>query len=131
LIDNLAFLQMWREAQPGPHASFDGCTITYGFGELDALVLAHAAIKSGAGMPSVKTYNLGAKIAECMHEPWRHRAVSIHKWALSLACQRTKVLIRSGIDAHWPRHSRLPVSSTTQTAVIFCETSKPTKKVIG
>ncbi len=40
------------------------------------------------------------------------------------------MLICTGIVGHWPRHSLRPVSSTTQIAVIFCETSNPTKRVI-
>jgi len=48
----------------------------------------------------------------------------------SSAYRRTTALICSGTDGHWPRHSRRPASSTAQTAVIFCETSKPTKWVI-
>jgi hypothetical protein len=32
---------------------------------------------------------------------------------------------------HWPRHSLRPALSTTQIAVIFCETSNPTKWVIN
>ena len=47
------------------------------------------------------------------------------------ACRRTKVLICSGFVGHWPRHRLLPVSLTTQIDVIFCETSKPTKRVIN
>src|SRR5262249_18274112 len=46
------------------------------------------------------------------------------------ACWRTKTLICSGTVGHWPRHSLRPALSTTQIAVIFCETSKPTKQVI-
>jgi hypothetical protein len=40
------------------------------------------------------------------------------------------MLICSGIVGHWPRHSLRPALSTTQIAVIFCETSTPTKQVI-
>ena len=40
------------------------------------------------------------------------------------------MLICSGIVGHWPRHSLWPALSTTQIAVIFCETSNPTKQVI-
>jgi chaperonin GroES len=40
------------------------------------------------------------------------------------------MLICSGFVGHWPRHSLPPASSTTQIAVIFCETSNPTKRVI-
>ena len=36
-----------------------------------------------------------------------------------------------GSVAHWPRHSRRPAPSTTQIAVSFCDTSKPTHRVIG
>src|SRR5438094_7424699 len=46
------------------------------------------------------------------------------------ACRRTKMLICSGFVGHWPGHSLRPASSTTQIAVIFCETSNPTKRVI-
>ena len=39
-------------------------------------------------------------------------------------------MICSGFVGHWPRHSLRPALSTTQMAVIFCETSNPTKWVI-
>jgi hypothetical protein len=66
-----------------------------------------------------------------MHQPWRHRSgLSIPMRASSPACRRTKMLICSGTVGHWPRHSLRPALSTTQTAVIFCETSNPTKQVI-
>src|SRR5208283_5024404 len=48
----------------------------------------------------------------------------------SPACRRTIAAICSGAVGHWPRHSLRPALSTTQMAVIFCETSKPTKWVI-
>ena len=67
MIDNLAFYRCGERPSQVLTASFDGRTITYGFDELDALVLAHAAIKSGARMPGVKAHNFGAKIAESMH----------------------------------------------------------------
>ena len=41
------------------------------------------------------------------------------------------MLICSGFVGHWPRHSLWPALSTTQIAVIFCETSNPTKQVIN
>ena len=34
-------------------------------------------------------------------------------------------------QSYWPRHSLQPALSTTQMAVIFCETSNPTKRVIN
>ena len=40
------------------------------------------------------------------------------------------MVICPGFVGHWPRHSLQPASSTTQIAVIFCETSNPTKQVI-
>jgi hypothetical protein len=57
--------------------------------------------------------------------------VSIPMWVSLPECRRTKVLICSGFVGHWPRHSLRPASLTTQIAVIFCETSKPTKRVIN
>jgi hypothetical protein len=56
--------------------------------------------------------------------------VSIPMRASSPAYRRTTALICSGTDGHWPRHSCRLASSTTQMAVIFCETSKPTKWVV-
>ncbi len=70
-----------------------------------------------------------------MINPARDAAFDVIPLAISMAKQpcRQARLARSGhggTDGHWPRHSRRPASSTTQTAVIFCETSKPTKWVI-
>jgi len=36
----------------------------------------------------------------------------------------------AGVVAHRPRHNQQPVPSTTQTAVSFCNTSKPTHRVV-
>ena len=56
--------------------------------------------------------------------------VSMPMRELSPACRRTIAAICSGTVGHWPRHSLRPALSTMQMAVIFCETSKPTKWVI-
>ena len=56
--------------------------------------------------------------------------VSIPIRVSSPPCRRTKTLICSGTVGHWPRHSLRPALSTMQMAVIFCETSNPTKRVI-
>ncbi len=46
------------------------------------------------------------------------------------ACPLTVRSICPGSVAHWPRHNLRPVSSTTQSAVSFCDTSKPTNRAI-
>jgi len=56
--------------------------------------------------------------------------VSMPTLASSPACPFTIRSICSGSVAHWPRQRRRPVSSTTQIAVSFCDTSKPTNRVI-
>src|SRR5208337_1937825 len=56
--------------------------------------------------------------------------VSIPMPASSPACPRTARSICSGSVRHWPRQSLRPASSTTQIEVSFCETSKPTNRVI-
>jgi hypothetical protein len=71
-------------------------------------------LEGGACLPGIETNDFEPEIAKFMHEPWR----------------RTKMLICSGIVGHWPRHSLQPSFSTAQIAVIFCETSNPTKWVI-
>ena len=50
--------------------------------------------------------------------------------AFSPACPLAIRSICPGSAAHWPRHSLRPVPCTTQIAVSFCETSKPTNRVI-
>ncbi|MGC2221035.1 MAG: hypothetical protein WA624_01005 [Methylocella sp.] len=79
-------------------------------------------------MPGIETNDFEPEIADTSHGVIA--PVSIPIRASSPACRRTKALICSGTDGHWPRHSPRPESSTTQTVVIFCETSKPTKWVI-
>ena len=56
--------------------------------------------------------------------------VSMPTLASRPACPLTIRSICAGSAAHWPRHSRRPVSSTTQIAVSFCDTSKPTNRAI-
>ena len=86
-------------------------------------------LESGAGKPSVETNNFKSESAEFMHQPWRHRANLDANAGVIPACRRTIAAIRSGAVGHWPRHSLRPALST-QMAVIFCETSKPTKWAI-
>ena len=50
--------------------------------------------------------------------------------ASSPACPLTICSICPGSVAHWPRQSLRPVSSTMQIAVSFCDSSKPTNRVI-
>jgi hypothetical protein len=58
-----------------------------------------------------------------MHEPWRHRS-GLDPYASVIprmpAHQNADLFWNCG---HWPRHSLRPALSTTQIAVIFCETS--------
>ena len=56
--------------------------------------------------------------------------VSIPSLASSPACPLKTRAICSGSVAHWPRQSRVPVSSTMQIEVSFCETSNPTNRAI-
>src|SRR5215212_5770743 len=50
--------------------------------------------------------------------------------ASSPAWRRSACSITSGAEAHTPRQILRPLASTTQIAVVFCDTSKPTKWVI-
>ncbi|MDQ6702695.1 MAG: hypothetical protein M3Z96_06130 [Pseudomonadota bacterium] len=85
--------------------------------------------KSGTRMPGVKTHNFEAEIAEFMHEPWRHRS-SFDPYASVISCIPT----HHSINLFWNGRALAPPQPPTgivdQTAVIFCETSKPTKWVI-
>jgi hypothetical protein len=92
--------------------------------------LADLLLEGGACMTGIETNDFEPEIAEFVHEPWRHRSASTPMRASSPAARRTKTLICSGTVGHWPRHSLRPALSTTQIAVIFCETSNPTKRVI-
>ena len=59
-------------------------------------------------------------------EPHRVRASGIPVSGNWLSCR----VICSGFVRHWPRQSLWPALSTTQIAVIFCETSNPTRQII-
>jgi hypothetical protein len=59
------------------------------------------------------------------------RRKSIPMRTLSPACRSTISQICFGTEAHRPRHSLRPTLSMTQTTVISCETSNPTKRVIN
>ena len=81
-------------------------------------------------MPGIETNDFEPEIAEFMHQPWRHR---------SGLDPYTGVIPRMPADQNgdlfWnrgalTRQSLWPALSTTQMAVIFCETSNPTKWVI-
>src|SRR4051794_8065242 len=50
--------------------------------------------------------------------------------ASSPAWRRSACSITSGAEAHTPRQILRPLASTTQIAVVFCDTAKPTKWVI-
>jgi|SRR5664279_850897 len=82
--------------------------------------------KSGTRISDVKTHNFEAKIAELMHEqPWRHRS-SLDPYAGVISCIPT----HDRIDLFWNGWALTPPQTPTgivdtQTAVIFCETSKP------
>jgi hypothetical protein len=81
-------------------------------------------------MPGIQTNDFEPEIAEFMHEPWRHRSGLDPYASVIPRMPAHQTPICSGIVGHWPRHSLRPALSTTQIAVIFCETSNPTKRVI-
>lgn len=73
------------------------------------------------------TRTLARPSAEFMHQPWRHRA-SLD--ANAEVIPRMSAHNSGDLFRHrgaLPRQSLRPALSTMQMAVIFCETSKPTK----
>jgi hypothetical protein len=87
-------------------------------------------LESGARMPGVETNDFEPEIAKLVHEPWRHRSgLDLNAGVIS-RMPPTKTLICSETVGHCPRQRLRPVLSMTQIAVIFCETSNPTKLVI-
>jgi hypothetical protein len=86
--------------------------------------------KSGTRMPGVKRRNFDAEIAEFMHEPWRHRT-SFDSYAGVISC----IPMHHSIDLFWNGRALATPQPPTgivdhADGVIFCETSKPAKRVI-
>jgi hypothetical protein len=79
--------------------------------------------KSGTRVLGLKPHNFGPRLrSSCTSHGVIALSIDPYAGATALIC--------SGTDGHRPRHSRRPASSTTQTAVNFCETFKPPKWVI-
>ena len=77
-------------------------------------------------MPCVEAGDGEPATPQLVYQPWRHRTgLDTNAGVLStMPLHRTLDLFRIG--GALPRHNLRPVSSTTQIAVNFCETSKPT-----
>jgi len=92
--------------------------------------LVHLHPERGARVPGVEANNVEPPAAQLMHKPRLHRpGLDADPGVIS----RMPLTVRSicpGSVAHGPRHIRRPVSSTTQIAFSFCDTSKPTNQVI-
>jgi hypothetical protein len=86
-------------------------------------------LEDAAPMPGIETNDFEPEIAEFMHQPWRHRS-GLDPYAGVIP----RMPADQNGDLFWNRGALTPPSlrpalSTTQMAVIFCETSNPTKRV--
>jgi hypothetical protein len=83
-------------------------------------------LKSSTGVPSIEAHNVEASTTHLMHQPWRHgtRLDANSCFFASMPAHGALDLTRT--ERHCPRQSLRPTSSTTQIAVILCDTSNPT-----
>jgi hypothetical protein len=84
-------------------------------------------LEGGACVPGIQTNDFEPEIAEFMHEPWRHRSGLDPYSSVT-----SRMPADQNADLFWNRGALAPPEyaaslSTAQIAVIFCETSNPTK----
>jgi hypothetical protein len=84
-------------------------------------------LEGAARMPGIETNDFEPEIAEFMHQPWRHRS-GLDPYAGLVP----RMPADQNGDLFWNRGALTPPKSVagiveTQMAVIFCETSNPTK----